>query len=72
MVGEDTHLAGVGGDVDLDDILGLVDGLRVAAISSDPSIDFRLASPSYRRLVSRSIVSDIIEFVPGEEGTSSA
>lgn len=72
MVGEDTHLAGVGGDVDLDDILGLVDGLCVAAISSDPSIGFRLESPSCRRLVSRAMISGIIEFVPGEEGTSSA
>lgn len=30
MVGEDTHLTGDGGDVDLDDILGLVDGLYAA------------------------------------------
>ena len=34
VVGEDTHLSGLGGDVDLDDILGLEDGLFVAAISS--------------------------------------
>ena len=27
VVGEDTHLTGLGGDVDLDGILGLVDGL---------------------------------------------
>lgn len=27
VVGENTHLSGLGGDVDLDDILGLVDGL---------------------------------------------
>ncbi len=27
VVGEDTHLSGLGGDVDLDDILRLVDGL---------------------------------------------
>lgn len=33
VVGENTHLTRLGGDVDLDDILGLVDGLR-AAISS--------------------------------------
>lgn len=35
MVGEDTHLTGDGGDVDLDDILGLVDGLY-AAITRQP------------------------------------
>lgn len=28
MVGENTHLTRLGGQVDLDDILGLVDGLR--------------------------------------------
>lgn len=30
VVGEDTHLTGLGGDVDLDDVLGLVDGLYSA------------------------------------------
>ncbi len=30
MVCEDTHLSGLGGDVDLNDILGLVDGLHAA------------------------------------------
>lgn len=28
VVGEDTHLSGLGGEVDLDDILGLVEGLQ--------------------------------------------
>lgn len=28
MVGEDTHISRLGGQVDLDDILGLVEGLR--------------------------------------------
>jgi hypothetical protein len=28
VVGEDTHLSRLGGNVDLDNILGLVDGLR--------------------------------------------
>ena len=37
MVGKDTHLAGLGRDVDLNNVLGLVDGL-CAAISSDGSI----------------------------------
>ena len=27
VIGEDTHVAGLGGDVDLDDVLGLVEGL---------------------------------------------
>lgn len=38
VVGEDTHLAGLSGDVDLDDILRLVNGLR-AAISSVRQLD---------------------------------
>lgn len=28
VVGENTHVSGLGGQVDLDDILGLVEGLR--------------------------------------------
>jgi hypothetical protein len=58
VVGEDTHLTRLGGDVDLDDILGLVDGLQsaCAAISFGsinwPSTAFRdhplpLSSSSY-------------------------
>lgn len=34
VVGEDTHLTRLGGDVDLDDVLRLVDGL-IAAISME-------------------------------------
>lgn len=37
VVREDTHIARLGGDVDLDDVLAPVDGLR-AAISSRPSL----------------------------------
>lgn len=38
VVGEDTHLSGVGGDIDLDDILGGVDLLYGAGIISDCSV----------------------------------
>lgn len=34
MVGEDTHVTGLSGNVDLDDILGLVDGLQSIAVIS--------------------------------------
>lgn len=37
VVREDTHLARLGGDVNLDDVMAPVDGLR-AAISSRPSL----------------------------------
>lgn len=40
MVGENTHLTRVGGDVDLDDILGAVDGLRLRQLAPNPSIGF--------------------------------
>jgi hypothetical protein len=33
VVGEDTHLSGLSGKVDLDDILGLVDSLEVVYLS---------------------------------------
>lgn len=38
VVGEDTHLSGIGGDVDLDDILGGVDLLYSAYVSAIRSI----------------------------------
>lgn len=44
VVGEDTHLSGVGGNVDLDDILGGVDLLYGADIISDCSV-FRGSQP---------------------------
>lgn len=46
MVGEDTHVTGLGGDVDLDDILGLVDGLQSIAVISieGTSVDRRISS----------------------------
>lgn len=51
MVRQDTHLARLSGNVDLNDVLGLVDGLN-AAISTRPSIDTpirqRAPIPSHR------------------------
>lgn len=46
VVGEDTHVTGLGGDVDLDDILGLVDGLQSIAVISiaGTSVERRISS----------------------------
>lgn len=73
MVGEDTHLTRLGGNVDLNDVLRLVDGL-VEAISMELwciSRTGRHAGP----IESRSSVGkpvDSVECIPGEEGPSSA
>lgn len=71
MVRENTHLAGFRGDVDLNNVLGLVDGLR-AAISYRSSIVAR--RPSTTQL-GRSVWEFAISRnhgIPGEEETSSA
>lgn len=46
MVGEDTHVTRLGRDVDLDDILGLVDGLQSIAVISieETSVERRISS----------------------------
>ena len=73
VVGEDTHLTRLGGDVDLDDILRLVDGL-VEAISRG----FRDISRTGRHAGSIGSQSSVgkplgsVECIPGEEGPSSA
>lgn len=71
VVCEDTHLARFRGDVDLDDVLGLVDGLAFEAISSAPSIIQRTAAGQLSFEVS-SIALQSGSFAPGEEEKGSA
>lgn len=56
MVGENTHLSRLGGQVDLDDILGLVDGLQCwvrqlafALVLRHPQLLLALALPPLLR-----------------------
>ena len=74
VVGQNTHLARVGGDVDLDDILGLVDGLR--QLASIPPIRCAMVLQLLNSFVQsggidRSAIRFVIS-VPGEGETSSA
>lgn len=56
MVGENTHLSGLGGDVDLDDILGLVDGLlrQLARVRFA-----RICDPVHRGFWGRIVLSSV-------------
>lgn len=46
VVGEDTHLSGLGGDVDLDDVLGAVDLLQYTSISAVYPLNSRTCIPA--------------------------
>lgn len=69
MVGENTHIAGLRGEVDLDDILGLVDGLqwRVRQLARARSIGVGGGG-----VLARGIACRVIVIVPGEGATGSA
>lgn len=53
VVGEDTHLTGLGGDVDLDGILGLVDGLDECGNKQSAGGNVALVGHSRSRVSSR-------------------
>lgn len=76
MVGENTHVTGLGGDVDLDDILGLVDGLQSIAVISIAGtfVERRIPSTPAQsdRISSKIRFFGAQLFIPGKAGPSSA
>lgn len=76
VVGQDTHFTGLGGNVDLNDVLGVVDGL-IAVISMESARNSRNMSIRARgwsgsRGIGRFALQVIVSIVPGEEESSSA
>jgi hypothetical protein len=73
VLGKNTHLAGLSGEVDLDDIGGLVDGL-VAAITCQPtrSHSSRRARPPSSQLIRARLgaIKKSACFIPGGGATS--
>lgn len=75
MVGEDTHLASLGRDVDLDDVLGLVDRLRneiaeISLVRFPEQSDFFNSWPIAS--LAETSINRVKKGVPGEGATSSA